>query len=102
MRVASSTTEPITAFDGRSDSLRWTSVRSTFSTSNSISDKQPQAGVAGADVVGGEADPGAAEGGHARSRTVEVVQRLVLGELDDQPLGRELVAGEDARGARRC
>ena len=65
--------------------------------------QEPEAGVAGADVIGREANPGAAEGrrsaiGRARGRRSGwcSVSSMI------EPIGRELVARQDARGSRRC
>ena len=54
--------------------------------------EQPQAGVAGADVVGGEAHPGPAAGLDVRPQLVEVLDLLALGQLEHDPVERDLVA----------
>ena len=45
--------------------------------------EQPQAGVAGADVVGREPDAGDAAGLDGLAQPVEVLDRLALGQLED-------------------
>ena len=62
--------------------------------------EQPQAGVAGADVVGGEAHAGMLQGRHVAAQTVEVGDGLALGQLDDDPPRADLVARQDLQQPR--
>ena len=59
--------------------------------------EEPQAGVAGADVVRGEAHAGPSAGGGVPPELLEVLDLLALGELDDQLLGADPAAAEDRR-----
>ena len=59
--------------------------------------EEAEPGIAGADVIGREADAGAPASLEARARAVEVVQLLPLGELDDQALRRERVSRQDGK-----
>ncbi len=57
--------------------------------------QEPQAGVAGADVVGREAHPRAPARGGVAPELLEVLDLLALGELDDQLLRADPAAAED-------
>ena len=63
--------------------------------------EEPQAGVAGADVVRGEADGGSAARLDAAADPARVEQALALGELDDQAVGREVVPRQDGEQRAR-
>ena len=58
--------------------------------------EQPQACVAGADVVGGQPHPGPAAGLDVRPQLVEVLDLLALGQLEHDPVERDLVAAKIA------
>ena len=63
--------------------------------------QEPETGVAGTDVVRGQADAGGAAGCRVAPQPVEVVDLLALGQLDDE-LGREDPAAfEDGRQLAR-
>ena len=53
--------------------------------------EQPQARVPGADVVGGHADPGHPAGVDGAPQPTDVLDRLALGQLEDQVAGIQSV-----------
>ena len=57
--------------------------------------QEPQAGVAGADVVRREAHPGPPTGGRVAPQLLQVLDLLALGQLDDQLLRADAAAAED-------
>ena len=59
--------------------------------------EEPQAGVPGTHVVGGEPHPGPAAGGRVAAQLLQVLDLLALGELDDQLVGPDAAPAEDRR-----
>jgi hypothetical protein len=57
--------------------------------------EESQAGVAGTDVVGGEAHPRPPAGLDVRPELVEVLDLLALGQLEHDPVERDVVPAED-------
>ena len=57
--------------------------------------QEAEAGVAGADVVGREPHPRPAAGLDVRPQLVEVLDLLALGQLEHDPVERDVVALED-------
>ena len=62
--------------------------------------EQPQPGVAGADVVGGEPDAGDPAGLDRAAQPADVLDRLALGQLEDDVARVEAVADDASAAAR--
>ena len=101
VRVAKATIDSTTALDGAPGGAALDQAQVDLDDVEAQVAQQPQARVAGAQVVGGKAHPRGAAGVELVADLLDVADRLVLGQLDHQPLRREAVAGQDAEHARR-
>ncbi len=75
-------------------SIDVTNSRSIFSSWTGIRDSDGQRGVAGAEVVEGQPDALVAEPAEHPVDDLELAERQRLGQLEDQPVGRQVVGAQ--------